>query len=72
MKIDEYGSFEDLSTLSANNSGENVHVESRANAFAIEFLAPGKEVEKIYASETDKGAVIPKIMDTFGISFIAA
>lgn len=48
------------------------YVEARANAFAIEFLAPSAEVEDIYRQSNSTQECIKKVMHTFGISYTAA
>ncbi|HEY9594557.1 MAG TPA: hypothetical protein VHE79_08770, partial [Spirochaetia bacterium] len=45
-------------------------VEQRANAFAIEFLAPQKAVLDCFHAATDDP--VGTVMDVFGISFTAA
>lgn len=47
-------------------------VEQRANAFAIEFLAPQAYVREIYKSTNDKSSAIKNIMGSFGISYTSA
>ena len=46
--------------------------EARANAFAIEFLAPGKKVESVFRSESSASAGLKKVMEVFGLSYTAA
>jgi hypothetical protein len=46
-------------------------IEARANAFAVEFLAPQRAVARIYASSTDKKAAMDELMDRFGVGFSA-
>lgn len=48
------------------------HVEARANAFAVEFLAPQAAVRRIYESTADKAEVARRVMERFGISFTSA
>lgn len=45
-------------------------VEQRANAFAVEFLAPQSAVREFY--ESDPGRVVSNVMDEYGISYTAA
>jgi hypothetical protein len=47
-------------------------VETRANAFAIAFLAPPRAVEQLYDDLSDYTAMISALMDQFGVSFTAA
>lgn len=69
IKIDDY---EELENLTQPNSSAPVdEVEQRANAFAIEFLAPQSAVREMYDPDTPDESV-RNIMETFGISFTAA
>lgn len=45
------------------------YVEARANAFAVEFLAPQEEIKKIYTSSGDTAHRTRNVMDRFGVSF---
>ncbi|MGA8613513.1 MAG: XRE family transcriptional regulator [Xanthobacteraceae bacterium] len=47
-------------------------VEARANAFAIEFLAPREYALEVYNSTTDKETALRNVMVHFGVSFISA
>jgi hypothetical protein len=47
-------------------------VEARANAFAIEFLAPQQHALEIFHSSKDKEAGIRDVMVHFGVSFTSA
>lgn len=47
-------------------------VERRANAFAIEFLAPADAVLKLFRSSGAGGEGIEKVIETFGVSKTAA
>lgn len=46
-------------------------VEARANAFAIDFLAPHRELERLY-NTSDSDDRLREVMERFGISFTAA
>jgi Zn-dependent peptidase ImmA (M78 family) len=48
------------------------HVEARANAFAIEFLAPQAQVRELYRNDSDSSRATRTIMEKFGISFTSA
>jgi Zn-dependent peptidase ImmA (M78 family) len=48
------------------------HVEARANAFAIEFLAPKDCALELFRSEREKASGLRKVMEHFGISFTSA
>jgi Zn-dependent peptidase ImmA (M78 family) len=47
-------------------------VEARANAFAIELLAPQDFAFEIFRSHTDKRIGLRTVMEHFGVSFISA
>jgi Zn-dependent peptidase ImmA (M78 family)/transcriptional regulator with XRE-family HTH domain len=47
-------------------------VEARANAFAIEFLAPRDSALQIFESHDDKAAALREVMVHFGVSFTSA
>lgn len=47
-------------------------VEARANAFAIEFLAPLAQALILYQKHTDSRAGLRAVMEHFGISFTSA
>ena len=47
-------------------------VEARANAFAIEFLAPREFALKIFQASSDKKAALRDVMVHFGVSFTSA
>jgi transcriptional regulator with XRE-family HTH domain len=48
------------------------HVEARANAFAIAFLAPLGAVEREFQNQSNHSAALRTIMEKFGISYTAA
>jgi Zn-dependent peptidase ImmA (M78 family)/transcriptional regulator with XRE-family HTH domain len=66
VHVDEYDA------ISNSPSHEKDFVEARANAFAIEFLAPAKGMEDVFHKESDATAGLRSIMDVYGISFTAA
>jgi len=54
-----------------NSSGSD-YVEARANAFAVEFLAPRSVVLDVFTSEQEVRNGLRAVMERFGISFSAA
>lgn len=68
--VDEYKILEPTQTL--DDQVDHDFVEARANAFAIEFLAPGKKVESVFRSESSASAGLKKVMEVFGLSYTAA
>lgn len=72
VKVDQYEELEGLTTTGDNNRDENFYIEQRANAFAIEFLAPMRFVEETFESEESSSDGLRKVMEKFGISFTAA
>ncbi|PAX09012.1 ImmA/IrrE family metallo-endopeptidase [Sphingomonas lenta] len=58
--------FDEIQQLSGDQ------VETRANAFAIAFLAPPRAVERLYDELSDYATMIAVLMDRFGLSFTAA
>ncbi|MHB9072525.1 MAG: ImmA/IrrE family metallo-endopeptidase [Desulfobaccales bacterium] len=67
LRVDDYSEFNKNYTL---ESGD--WVEQRANAFAVEFLAPSSVVRNIFQDSTNKNQAIRDIMVRFGISFTTA
>lgn len=65
VHVDEYAAITGI---------ENTHdnVEARANAFAIEFLAPRRELELMFRTSSSDDAGLRLIMERFGVSFTAA
>ena len=47
-------------------------VEQRANAFAVEFLAPRDAVADLFVKSADQRSAVEKIMETFGIGRAAS
>lgn len=47
-------------------------VEARANAFAIEFLAPQAGLVRLLSSDPPSSEDVRRIMETYGVSFTAA
>ena len=47
-------------------------IEQRANAFAIEFLAPQDSVIELFQSADDNSRGLQLVMETFGISYTSA
>ncbi len=67
LRVDEYTQIE----ISPKELKKDF-VEQRANAFAIEFLAPTKAVEATFKSATTDQAGLRLVMELFGISATAA
>lgn len=65
VHVDEYNAI-----TSVENTRDNV--ESRANAFAIEFLAPRRELDLMFRTSSSDDAGLRLIMERFGVSFTAA
>lgn len=63
VRVDTY---EEMQRLSGDQ------VETRANAFAIAFLATPRAVERLYDELSDQSTMIAVLMDRFGLSFTAA
>lgn len=63
VRVDTYEEMQQL-------SGDQV--ETRANAFAIAFLAPPRAVEQLYDDLSDHATMVAVLMDRFGVSFTAA
>lgn len=68
LRVDSY---DEIKELSAKPEGHDP-VESRANAFAIEFLAPAVEVVEIFKWKKSPDGAVNEVMEKFGISFTAA
>lgn len=64
LRVDEYDDLE--------RPPHHPHdaVEQRANAFAVEFIAPQKAVEEYYRQVDEDG--VWEVMNTFGLSFTSA
>ena len=65
LRVDDYGNIN-------SNPQEADYVEARANAFAIEFLAPQRSVVETFENETDMRVGLRKVMEKFGVSFTSA
>lgn len=66
VRVDPYDHLE------REPSGLPDYVEARANAFAIEFLAPGSAVEDEYRRYPTPASGLQQVMLEFGVSFTAA
>jgi Zn-dependent peptidase ImmA (M78 family) len=66
VRVDEYDDI-DLQTGTSQD-----FVEARANAFAIEFLAPAAGLEDVFARAQNPTASLHRVMEEYGISFTAA
>lgn len=71
LVVDEFSDFDELQNA-ASNSQKRDPVELRANAFAVEFIAPRKGVVNIFNDFTDPSEGIRNVMDHYGVSFTAA
>ena len=66
-------SYDDVARNVEHGSQSPDHVEQRANAFAVEFLAPREAVKELVPSPAQvQAAKIEKVMSTFGIGKAAA
>lgn len=66
VRVDTYKDIEKDVTTSTD------YVEQRANAFAIEFLAPQRQIKEIFQGFEDKAEAIKAIMNAYGISYTSA
>lgn len=66
IAIDNYLSFDRSPSTIADP------VEQRANAFAIELLAPSQRLADIVEGEAGFAKAVRKVMDEFGVSFTSA
>jgi Zn-dependent peptidase ImmA (M78 family) len=57
--------------LDSNSQEINDEIEARANAFAIEFLAPREELWRMYMSYRDKTQAMVQLTNHFGVGFTA-
>ena len=48
------------------------YIEQRANAFAVEFLAPQRAVERLFKTAENYSSGLRLVMDTFGLSYTSA
>jgi Zn-dependent peptidase ImmA (M78 family) len=64
--LDKYEGLEDLPEKAHD------YVEQRANAFAVEFIAPIKYALEIFNKEKNYNDGLRKVMETFGISYTSA
>lgn len=67
VRVDTYAELQEPFT---QNSPD--HVEARANAFAVAFLAPPLAVEATLRDSPNPSVAIRNVMDRFGIGFTAA
>lgn len=68
LRVDSY---DEINELSAKPEGLDP-VESRANGFAIELLAPAAEVVEIFNRVGSADKAVLAVMEKFGVSFTAA
>lgn len=64
VHVDEYAAI--------NTVDSRDNVEGRANAFAVEFLAPRRELEFMFRTSSSGDVALREIMERFGVSFTAA
>lgn len=67
LRVDTYSDLEEQPEKSGLDP-----VEARANAFAIELLAPQEHALELFRAYTDKQTGLRMVMERFGISFISA
>jgi Zn-dependent peptidase ImmA (M78 family) len=67
LRVDTYSDLEEQPQKNGLDP-----VEARANAFAIEFLAPQEHALALFKSYPDKRTGLRMVMERFGISFISA
>ncbi len=65
LRVDRYDQLEEDAV--ADNYPLD-HVERRANAFAIEFLAPGDAIINAFRKAENDGAGLQHLIETFGVS----
>lgn len=72
--VDKFDIIDELFEACYQHGQEDSYdiVEARANAFAIEFLAPMSAVKKIIQSGGNISSALRVVMETFGISYTAA
>ena len=70
LRVDDYSEINDVMREGSTSESADPYIEQRANAFAIEFLAPQSEVERVFARETPGN--LRKVMEHFGLSFTSA
>lgn len=66
LKVDDYKDLEDF-----DPGRKRDYVEQRANAFAVEFMAPSAAVEE-FVGKKDPTDCLRQVMEHFGLSFISA
>ena len=66
LLVDQYSDLEQAPW------GQTDYVEQRANAFAVDFLAPQKATIEVFKSVVDCSGGLRKVMDTFGLSYTSA
>jgi hypothetical protein len=69
LQVDQ---FADLDESPWQQAQRRNYVEARANAFAVEFLAPGKVAAEVFESVADPARGLRRVMETFGLSFTSA
>lgn len=67
LRVDEYSDFEQ-----APWDDKKHFIEQRANAFAVEFLAPRKAAKAVFEKAGDYRLGLRSVMETFGLSFSSA
>lgn len=69
LVVDEY---DDFNRPADSHGSSHDEVESRANAFAAEFLAPSDGVKEVFKAHTKPEEGIRAVMEHFGVGFITA
>jgi Zn-dependent peptidase ImmA (M78 family) len=69
LKVEYYDQLENRTDAEAiEQSRQKTHLEQRANAFAVEFLAPQKEVKSVFQNNNS----LRDVMMHFGIGYVAS
>ncbi|WP_051327014.1 ImmA/IrrE family metallo-endopeptidase [Desulfatibacillum aliphaticivorans] len=66
LQLDRYDDLEEAPWQ------QTQYVEQRANAFAVEFIAPQEEALKIFKAHENYNAGLRAVMETFGLSYTSA
>ena len=66
LQVDQY------SDLQKDPRAVKNYIEQRANAFAVEFLAPQRAVERLFKTAENYSSGLRLVMDTFGLSYTSA
>lgn len=69
LTVDNFSDFEEFQN---NSLRKRDPVEMRANAFAVQFIAPRDGVVEVFSDHQDEETGIRTVMEHYGISFTAA